>query len=263
MSEDIRSITSQWPYEPGKVTVRRVMGNDGLGKIQIRLDLGLLQLENAGRPDGKRPFSFESLLHYYEHKLQEYRQKHQSDLAFELNAEDCRQLREEAALYYHRYLACFVLEDFQTVVRDTERNLQVFDLCRRYAENKTDRTALEQHRPYVVMMNARAKSHIALHGQNYKKALLCMQSGLRLIKKYFEDIDQAEQYAKCTEVKVLRRLGRSIRRKMPVSPVKALQRKLQEAVAREEFEKAAELSRRIEHLQNKPRNQNKDQHRQW
>ncbi len=263
MSEDIRSITRDWPYEPGKVTVRRVMGNDGREKIQIRLDLGLLQLENAGRPDGNRPFSFESLLHYYQHKLQEYRQRHQSDLAFELNAEDCIQLREEAALYYHRYLACFVLEDFQTVVRDTERNLQVFDLCRRHAANKTDRTALEQYRPYVVMMNARAKSHIALHSQNYRKALQCVQSGLRLIKKYFEDIDQVEQHAKCTEVKVLRRLGRSIRRKMPESPIKALQRKLQAAVGQEEFEKAAELSRRIEHLRNRPKNHNKNRHEQW
>ena len=32
----------------------------------MRIDLGLLQMELDGRPDGQRPHGFESLLDYYE-----------------------------------------------------------------------------------------------------------------------------------------------------------------------------------------------------
>jgi hypothetical protein len=35
---------------------------------------------------------------------------------------------------YHRYLALYVLEDFEGVARDTTSNLRIFDLVNRYAE---------------------------------------------------------------------------------------------------------------------------------
>ena len=51
---------------PDEPQVRIVPGDDGLEKIQMRIDLGLLQMELSGRPDGQRPFDHESLLDYYE-----------------------------------------------------------------------------------------------------------------------------------------------------------------------------------------------------
>ena len=36
----------------------------------MRIDLGLIQMELAGRPDGQRPDGFESLLDCYEAKAQ-------------------------------------------------------------------------------------------------------------------------------------------------------------------------------------------------
>ena len=38
MSLDISHILEDWPFEPGKVTARRVRGDDGRDKIQLRLD---------------------------------------------------------------------------------------------------------------------------------------------------------------------------------------------------------------------------------
>ena len=34
---------------------RKIVGEDGKEKLQVRLDLGLLQMELNGRPDGERP----------------------------------------------------------------------------------------------------------------------------------------------------------------------------------------------------------------
>ena len=66
----------QWPFEPDEVLVRIIPGDDGRSKVQLRVDLGMLQMEMDGRPDGFRPEGFESWLDYYEHRQQEHDETH-------------------------------------------------------------------------------------------------------------------------------------------------------------------------------------------
>ena len=54
-SKDIVPLLKGWDYEPGTINVRKISGIDGAPKLQMRLDLGLLQMEMTGRPDGVRP----------------------------------------------------------------------------------------------------------------------------------------------------------------------------------------------------------------
>ena len=70
MSKDLTVLLHDWDYNPNEVTVRRILGIDGREKIQMRLDLGVLQMEVAGRPDGKRPFGHESLLEFHQERLE-------------------------------------------------------------------------------------------------------------------------------------------------------------------------------------------------
>ena len=51
-TNDLRPILGGWEYEPGQIMVRKIVGLDGAVKIQMRLDLGVLQMESTGRPDG-------------------------------------------------------------------------------------------------------------------------------------------------------------------------------------------------------------------
>jgi len=55
MNFDISHLLEHWDYQPGQVVVRKFTGKDGVPKIQLRVDLGLLQMNAEGRPDGKRP----------------------------------------------------------------------------------------------------------------------------------------------------------------------------------------------------------------
>ena len=64
-SKDIVPLLKGWDYEPGTINVRKINGLDGRQKLQMRLDLGLLQMELTGRPDGAKPHGFDSLLEYY------------------------------------------------------------------------------------------------------------------------------------------------------------------------------------------------------
>ena len=116
MSTDLQSLLSDWPYDSGSINARWIMGTDGRPKIQLRLDLGLLQMEATGRPDGTKPRGYMSLLDYYlarEHRVS------QGGEGFELDAAACAELQQEAAQYYYRYIALYAVRDLQAVAADS------------------------------------------------------------------------------------------------------------------------------------------------
>src|SRR6476646_8876846 len=98
-SKDITLVLKGWDYEPGTINVRKINGADGQPKLQMRLDLGLLQMEMNGRPDGVRPHGYESLLEYFENKLSDHRRRNGTELGFQITNSDCQSLREEAVMY--------------------------------------------------------------------------------------------------------------------------------------------------------------------
>lgn len=63
---DLSDLFDAWPFEPGKLNVRLITGREGSEKLQIRLDLGVLQMHLDGRPDGLRPAGYQSVLEYFE-----------------------------------------------------------------------------------------------------------------------------------------------------------------------------------------------------
>lgn len=240
-SKDITPILKGWDYEPGTINVRKIAGLDGSPKLQMRVDLGLLQMDLTGRPDGQRPHGCESLLEWHEEQLVEHKRRHGTELGFHLTGEQCESLREEAFMYYQRYLSLFVLEDFPGVVRDTVRNLRVLDLCAQYALDEQDRLILEQYRPYITMMNTRAAASILFKDKRYQEAISRVEEGLESLREFFARFGQEELFGQTSEVKMLKRFAREIRRKLPVDPMQRLQAKLDRAVKEERYEEAAKL----------------------
>jgi hypothetical protein len=240
-SKDITPLLKGWDFEPGTINVRKIYGLDGEPKLQMRLELGLLQMEMTGRPDGTRPHGCESLLEYFQTQLEEHTKRNGTELGFHLTAEQCQSLREEAEMYYRRYLSLFVLEDFPGVVRDTDRNLRLIDFCGKFAVEEQDRLVLEQFRPYIVMMKARAAASIEFKDKRFVEALKIVDEALESIREFFTAIGQTEAYGQSNEVRVLKRIARDIRKKMPVDPMQKLQSQLERAVRNERYEDAARL----------------------
>jgi UvrB/uvrC motif len=252
-AHDITPVLTDWEYEPGTLNVRKITGLDGLPKLQLRLDLGLLQMEMTGRPDGVRPFGHESLLDYFEHQLQDQQNSTETDPEFQLTRDQCQDLREEAGMYFHRYLSLFVLEDFTGVVRDTARNLRVLDLCSQYAAEEQDRLILEQYRPYIIMMNTRAAASIQLQSRHYGEAAKMVEDSLTTIHDFYRSFGQEDAYAHSNEVRVLKRFHREIQSKLPIDPLQRLRRRLERAIKAERYEEAAKLRDELEAHKAPPR----------
>lgn len=247
-SKDLSAIVDEWPYEPGHISVRKIRGRDGRVKIQMRVNLGVLQMEVDGRPDGERPHNCESLLHHHRERLADHQRRNGTDLGFTLDSDECREMREEAVQYYHRYLANFVLEDYEAVARDTQRNLDVLELCAKYADEDEDRYALEQYHPYILMMNARSKAMLALEHRRYRTALAHVNSGLRRIRQFFREQGDPRAYRASGEVEVLKLLRKDIQVHIPEDPIHRTQRLLKRALREERYEDAARLRDELESL---------------
>jgi hypothetical protein len=259
MSADLSRLLNEWPYEPGKLNVRLITGDDGEPRIQIRLDLGILQMHTEGRPDGQKPNGFDSLLEYHEERLDrsmatpdQEGPTEESPPRFSLSPEDCEDLRSEAVQYYHRYMALLVLEDFEGVIRDTTRNLRVLDLCAQHAQTEGDRAALEQFRPYITMMRSRAMASQALKDNEPKAALYAIDQGLEALRQYFSDQGEPQMFEESGEVQMLRGMREALVPKLPVSQKTELKARLARAIEQENYELAAILRDELRMLKDQP-----------
>ena len=241
MIRDLRTILEGWDYEPGKISVRKIIGRGGHEKVQTRIDMGVLQIGLDGRPDGKRPHEHEALLDFHEHQLARHIDLYGDDQDFVLTPEECQELRHEAYMFYQRYLSLFVLEDFERVVRDTARNLRVIDFCEKYAAAREDGRALAAQRPYVLMMNARARAFQALQADDADEALAAVEAGIRYVRTLTEAEVDEESGDSFGQLRILAELREEIIAKLPPNAPVRLQCELQAALAREDYETAAAL----------------------
>lgn len=242
---DIAQALRGWAFEPGQVNVRLIRGNDGKPKLQLRLDLGLLQMELEGRPDGRRPHRALTELAFQTRKLVNHKKKYGSDAGFNLASRDCQALREESAMFYHRYLSMFVLEQYDAVIRDTQHNLDVLDLCARYGKTEYDRMCLEQYRPYILMMNTRAKACDALRQGYVQTAIAYLRGGIKRIAHLMPKEDRKKSLRQSHEARVLLEMLKQIRTQLPPDPRVLLNQKLKDAIAAERYEEAAQLRDQI------------------
>src|SRR6266567_4696134 len=221
MSLDLNTILKDWSHENGNIKVRKIAGLDGREKLQLRVDLGVLQMELTGRPDGRRPHNCESLLEYHQKRA--------------------ARAEQEGIQYYHRYLSLFQINDFEGVVRDTQRNLDLFTFVARHTDREEFSWALQQFRPYVPMMNTRAKASILLGQGKFAEAIAEIERGREAIVDFLQQSNFPELASKSSEIAFLDEWLEEVKAKRPLSKLEIMQREMETAIAKELYERAAEL----------------------
>lgn len=262
MSQDISKVLDGWDFDPHELNVRIVKGEDQQDKIQMRIDLGLLQMAMDGRPDGTRPHGCESALEYYMREAEEYGE------GYSIAPEALEELFREGLQFYHRYLCLFHLGNYELVVRDTDRNLRMFAFVVKHAKKRRDLWRFDQYRPYVLMMNTRARAMIALGQGDVTLAIEQIDRGCDRIRDFLRQYGRSQD--ECFELDFLQRWAEQLRisgstedpekeaaRQTLVRDESApsgnpdlgdLRSQLQQAIEREEYERAAVIRDRIKQI---------------
>jgi hypothetical protein len=218
VSKDVTGILAGWAFDPRDYTVRIVTGDDGQDKIQIRLDLGLLQMNFHGRPDGQQPHGYESYLHYVQQQQRQHDAHHADGPPYQLNSTDSEILLREGIQYYHRYLSFWHLKLYELCARDTKRNLELFAFVREYAKSQQEKMQFDQYRPYVTMMHARAVATPLAELRQYDAALHVIESGITGIEAFLQEYEQSHRSQHCFELQFLKRWQAELEHKKSYKP---------------------------------------------
>ena len=252
MGEDITEILGAWSFDP-ETNVRKIRGADGVEKIQVRINQGafqgILQIDLDGRPDGCRPHGQTFALDYYRNALHKYRQQNNSeDDGFSLDSDACQELFDEGARIYERYAFLLQLKEYPRVVRDTERNMQLFRFVNRYAASDDDKSNLEKWWPYILRINGTARAFVARDEGDFVEAL-------EIVSKTREQINEccvvdAEEFRVEMErsEEALGAIESELIEAKPLNRKEQLEQMLVEAVENDNFERAAELRDLIQQL---------------
>jgi len=245
MNYDLTKLLQSWPYQPGQVSARRFKGRDGHQKIQLRVDLGVLQMNAEGRPDGNRPMGHESWFHVVQTRLSEHRTRKGGDSGYSLTLEECGRLQMECIQYHHRYICLLQLEDFVAVERDCERNLEVIEFVAQHAATEEMAWSLLQFVPQLLLLRTRARGTAALKEKDHEEAVAVIEDGIAELERFYTENERPEMLDSSPELSSLREWLGQVRIRRPLSEVEQLERDLADAIRHEDYERAARVRDQI------------------
>ena len=242
-TDDITKLLKRWEYDSSH-TVRRIRTSTGREILQVRLPLGIEQYEINGRPDGKRPQGCESWLRYYQKKARLFGRE------FVLEEKECEHLQSEGILFYYRYLLFFQIGDYELCARDTFRNLRLLKFVSKHAGQRENAEALEQYRPYILRMHIMARTlHRLKKRKDIRTAIRNLERGIAIIRELPGiEGNSIFDYERERSVKSLEDLIRQLKSQLPVSKRDLLQRQMEEAISKEDYEKAANIRDQLKKL---------------
>lgn len=231
--QDIDFLLKNWAYEPGEVNARLVKASDGREVLQMRVEMGVLQLEVSRRPDGERPGGAET---YFDLLLG--MAIHEGD-SFVLSEEQCQEADREFVQFYHRRICWLSLREFHRAVRDADHSLAFMDFVKKCSPTDEWTLSHEQYRPFILFHRTQAAALSLLEDSKPEAAIEEINNGLNRIRAFFEEYEVDEQFDEDEMVQRLRELKESLRDHYRVG--RTLNERLEDAIAAEEYELAARL----------------------
>jgi hypothetical protein len=244
-------VIQGWPYdpEPGEVLAREVRARDGRSVLQIRVELGVLQLEVSGRPDGSRPHGFASYLDYLRYCAASRGQAPGGKASpWSMDDENRSEADREFIQLYHRRMAWLSLRRYEKAILDADHTLSLMDFVRRHGNDEDYVGSHEQFRGLVQFHRTQAQALLAIERRRPEEAIDALREGIEKLSAHQRswwdqrDSDNSES-PNPSLVEQLRMFEQEIRKNYAVE--KTLREQLDEAVAREDYEQAARLRDQI------------------
>jgi hypothetical protein len=240
MGRDIDGVLQGWDYKPDVVQARLVQADDGRQVIQMRVELGVLQLEIAGRPDGARPHNFPNYFAYLRHQATV---AEEAGEPFVLGPEQCQEADREFVQFYHRRVCWLALRNYARAVTDADHTLAFMDFVKSHSPGEEYTLAHEQYRGLVLFHRTQASAARAAEKDDPEGAVDAIRDGLERLRHHFAAFDLEDRMDEDGMVRQLRRLEKTLRESHGIEAT--LQEKLDAAIAAEDYETAARLRDQI------------------
>lgn len=188
-SSEMDRLLRDWEYAPEEVAARRAKGIDGRELLQLRIDLGVLQLEIENRPDGWRPDGFAT---YYDLLIS------QADALgnrFVMHDHHCKEIDREFVQFYHRRVAWLALRSFDKAIADANHTLALMDFSTAHAPGNEWIELHEQYRPFVLFHRTQAETLGCLAASDPERGLLVLTEGISTMCQVLDDLSSYDSIA--------------------------------------------------------------------
>ena len=236
---NIDELLKQWPFDPFSINVR-LLESRKRQVLQMRVDMGVLQLETDGRPDGMTPHGATT---YYDF----LKAKSIDTDAFTLDEQNCIEIDREFVQFYHRRVCWLQLKKFRSAVADADHTLGLMDFCKRYSQDEEWTNNHEQYRPFVIYHRTQAAALSWLEGEDdvdTAQAIQEVNDGLARLRNLFVEYDAEEQYEEDELVVRLIEFREGVRERYEIGLT--TQEQLEKAIEDEDYELAAALRDKLE-----------------
>ena len=237
---DIDTLLKGWEFQPGEVSARLVKARNGREVLQMRVDMGMLQMEADLRPDGGHPHGAET---YFDYLVGEAIRTGES---FRLTREQCAESDREFVQFYHRRICWLSLHEYRRAAKDADHSLAFMDFVRQHSPDEEWTLSHEQYRPFVLFHRVQATALATLEESGPVSAIQEINAGLGKFKELFARYDASEQYSDDELVRRLESMRESVRERYEVG--RTIEEQLADAVHAENYELAASLRDRMLHL---------------
>lgn len=279
MRRDIDDVLRDWPLPPGEneQSARLVKARDGRPVLQVRLELGVLQMEVDGRPDGARPRGLPTFLDYFRQRADDRKASRPKGEPWKMGPEHCAEADRELVQFYHRRMAWLSLHRYDEALADVEHTLSLLDFIAAHGPDVGYVARHERFRGLVLYHRTQAAAAIALERQKPDEAVAALRDGIDRLRQreetatggaeWLEDEeDEEDETAGSLEIgpeglrfappdtaliEQLQQIEAEIRRTFPMR--KSLADQLAEAVATEDYEMAAKLRDQMRRAAKRPR----------
>ena len=224
-------MLSRWPYQSGKVLARVVSGENDVERLQVRVELGILQMEVVGHPEGAIPI---------------YESMKQTPEA--LDESTCLALQREAALYAYRAFILSVLERHAGVVKDMARNLAVMSMIIDSANSDVDRGRARSLTVQFLMIRARSRAAFAASKGDFSLARRTLESDMKEIRDALRQAGRASDVENAPEIQLLKGMQDMYVPRLPSSQRQEMEERLAAAIDVENYELAAILRNELRQL---------------
>ena len=226
-------ILQKWEFDPHTLNVRMVKGKDDRDVIQMRVDMGVLQLEVVGRPDGVSVEGHPTYLDFLQQLVLE-------NPTAELDEDQCMEVDREFMQFSHRRICWLRLQYYHRAVIDADHTLRLMDVSERVSPDEEWTRSHEQYRPFVLFHRTQAAALGALEEEESgEDAVHAINSGLETIREFFVKHEAEEHFEEDELVVRLIELRETLRSEYEVG--QTLREKLTAAVEQEQYELAAKL----------------------